>query len=262
MRIAIIGGGLAGLTAALRLSAREGAQVELLEASDRLGGQIQTELSAGYVIERGGEGFVARSEALPALARDLGMPETELVGQEILRSYGYDGRALSVLQPGEAATLLGFQVPQEELGKGIRSLRRGMGSLIWALAGNLQGRVAITLGTDVTAVAAQGARLRLRTAQGGELHADKVVVATPAVNAASLLAPLAGEAARALAQAPTLSSVTVELAFARDQIEHPLDGSGFVVALAAQQHGVRACTFTSSKFALRAPPGPVTLRVY
>jgi protoporphyrinogen/coproporphyrinogen III oxidase len=261
MRIAILGGGLAGLSAAFRLCDRH--QVRVLEAGDRLGGQIWTELDGGFVVERGAEGFVARSEAVPALARDLGMPEGELIGQSVMRSYGFDGGALSVLLPGEAATLLGFQVPREELGKGIRSLRRGMGSLVWALAGNLEGRAEIALGTRAVAVEAQrGGELAVRTASGETIAADAVIVATSAAAAAPLLEPLAGDAARALHAAPTVSSVTVELAFARDQVAHSLDGTGFVVALAAQEHGLRACTFTSAKFEDRAPPGKISLRVF
>lgn len=260
MRIAVIGGGLSGLTAALRLGAR--AEIRVLEAGDRLGGQIHTELDTGFVIERGAEGFVARSEAVPALVRDLGMPETELIGQSVLRSYGFDGHLLSALQPGEAAALLGFQVPKEELGRGIRSLRRGMGSLIWALAGNLQGRAAVELGARVTRLHARDASLALQTADGRSFEVDAAVVATPAAVAAPLLSELAGDAALALSAAKTLSSVTVELAFARDQIAHPLDGTGFVVALAAQRDGLRACTFTTSKFVDRAPPGQVSLRVF
>jgi oxygen-dependent protoporphyrinogen oxidase len=259
-RVVVVGAGLAGLTAAYRLGRDH--EVELLESSHRLGGQIHTELDAGFVIERGAEGFVARSEALPALARDLGLPEDELIGQTELRSYAYDGELLSLLEPGQAAKLLGFQVPEEQLGKGIRSLRRGMGTLINALAVQCGERAAITLGAQVTSVAADGAALVVHSASGRTHAADAVIVATSAAAAAALLAPFAGETARALAQAKVQSSVTVELAYARDAIAHALDGSGFVVAAAAQQQGLRACAFTSSKFAGRAPPGKVSLRLF
>jgi protoporphyrinogen/coproporphyrinogen III oxidase len=258
--VVVIGAGLAGLTAAYRLGAQH--EVLVLEAGNRLGGQIHTELDRGFVVERGGEGFVARSAAVPALAGDLGMPRTELIGQAQLRSYGYDGAELRELRPGEAATLLGFQVPQEELGKGIRSLRRGMGSLIWALAGNLGPRAAISLETPVAALETRGAELTVVAANGRTLPADGVVVATSAAAAAVLLDPIAGESARALAGAKVVSSVTVELAYPRDAIAHALDGSGFVVALSAQQQGLRACTFTSAKFIDRAPPDTASLRLF
>jgi oxygen-dependent protoporphyrinogen oxidase len=259
-RVVVVGGGLAGLAAAFRLGPSH--DVEVLESSHRLGGQIHTELDAGFVIERGAEGFVARSEALPALARDLDLPDDELIGQAELRSYAYDGEQLALLQPGEAAKLLGFQVPEEQLGKGIRSLRRGMGTLINALAVQCGERAAITLGAQVTSVTADGAALVVHSASGRTHAADAVIVATSAAVAAELLVPLAGETARALAQAKVQSSVTVELAYPRDAIGHALDGSGFVVAASAQQDGLRACAFTSSKFAGRAPPGKVSLRLF
>src|SRR3954462_12806696 len=107
-RVIIIGSGLAGLTAAFRLSPAW--QVVVLEATARFGGQIDTELSEGFVVERGAEGFVARSTAVPVLAADLGMPESELIGQATLRSFGFNGHALPALEPGEAARFLGFQV--------------------------------------------------------------------------------------------------------------------------------------------------------
>jgi oxygen-dependent protoporphyrinogen oxidase len=255
----IIGGGVAGLTAAFRLSDR---RPLLIEAEARSGGQVHTELADGFVVERGAEGFVARSQAIPNLVRELGMPDEELVGQAIFRSYGFDGERLVPLLPGQAAGFLGFQVPADDLGKGIRSLRRGMASLVWALCGNLDGRAELRLRTRALAVEPRGSGTRVRLESGVSLDADALVVATSAAAAASLLEPLAGEAARALSDPKTHSSVTVELAFERAMIEHPLDGTGFVVAPGAQRDGLRACTFTSSKFLDRAPGEKVSLRLF
>jgi len=261
-RIAVVGGGLAGLVAAFRL--RQAASVEVLEAGERFGGQIDTVLAEGFVVERGAEGFVARSSALPQLAEDLGMPPDALIDQATLRSYGYDAVQLSELQPGEAARFLGFQVAREDLGRGIRSLRHGMGSLIAALERALRAEPHATLraATQVRAIERAERGLQVVLADGTAVGADAVLVATQAVVAAELLASLAGEPARALRSAITSSSVTVELAYRRAAVPHALDGSGFVVALAAQQEGLRACTWSSSKFEGRAPPGKVALRAF
>ncbi len=259
MRVIVIGGGLAGLTCAARLA--EHRELTVIESRDRLGGQILTELSDGFVIERGAEGFVFRSEAVPRLAADQGMPD-ELIGQSVMRSYGFDGQALRELAPGEAATFLGFQVPKDDLGKGIRSLRRGMGSLIWALRGNLDGRVRVQTSTAAQRVEPTDDGARVLLPDGRSLDADAVVVATNARGAAVLLTDACGVPAAALDSAPTLSSVTVELAFERAAIEHALDGTGFVVALDAQRDGLRACTFTSAKFIDRAPPRKVSVRLF
>ena len=263
--IAIVGGGLAGLVAAYRL--RDQAAVQLLEASPRVGGQIDTLLADGFVVERGAEGFVARSTAVPALVTDLGLPPEAVVDQATLRSYGYDAVQLSSLQPGEAARFLGFQVSREDFGRGIRSLREGMGSAIAALERRLRGhpQVMVQTSSAVRAIERSGPGergLRIVRADGTAVFADALVLATPARVAADLLVPLAGATARALDAAVTSSSVTVELAYPRAAVQHALDGSGFVVALAAQQEGLRACTWSSSKFAGRAPADKVALRAF
>ncbi len=260
MRVIVIGAGLSGLTTAFRLAGRH--EVLVLEASVRSGGQILTAHERGFLIERGGEGFVARSAAVPALARDAGLPAGDVIGQAVLRSYGYDGEALHLLEPGQAASLLGFQVPQEELGKGIRTMLRGMGSLTAAREQQLRGRATIECGVQAASVERSGHGVAVVGADGSRREADAIVVATPAAAAAPLLRGLAGDAAAALAQAKTTSSVTVELAYPRAAIAHPLDGSGFVVALAAQRQGLRACTFSASKFEARAPSDMTSLRAF
>ena len=51
-RVVVIGGGIAGLTAAFRLQ-QAGASVFVLEAAGRPGGRLTTDTVDGYVIERG-----------------------------------------------------------------------------------------------------------------------------------------------------------------------------------------------------------------
>jgi oxygen-dependent protoporphyrinogen oxidase len=57
------------------------------------------------------------------------------------------------------------------------------------------------------------------------------------------------------------SSAVVTLGYARGQIAHALDGFGFVVPAAARLP-ILACSFSSVKFAGRAPEGQVLLRVF
>ena len=258
-KVIIVGGGIAGLTAAFRLCGD--AQVDVLEAAPSLGGQIRTELAAGFAIECGAEGFVFRSEAVPALAADLGMPDA-LMGQSVTQSYAFGDGGLRVLAPGEAAAFLGFQVPKADLGKGIRTFRRGMSSLIRALEGALRGRAKVQCGAIAKSIepSREGACVTLD--DGSRHEAELVIAATHARGAAALLAPRFGDAVAGLSAAPTLSSVTVELAFERAQVDHALDGTGFVVALDQQRDGLSACTFTSAKFADRSPPGKVSLRLF
>lgn len=263
----IIGGGLAGLTAALRLAeAAPDARITVVERAARFGGQIWTEQSGDVLVERGGEGFVFRSEAVPAIASAVGVAE-QLMGQAVFTSYGFGDGGLRALAPGEAATFLGFQVPREELGRGIRTLRGGMGTLVAGLVrAAQQAGVALQSGIAVASIEASASgALRARPVDGAPFDADAVAIATTAADAAGLLSafvPSERAALQALATAPTTSSVTVELELPRDAIAHPLDGTGFVVATAQQEHGLRACTFTTSKFEGRAPSERVLLRAF
>ena len=265
-RALVIGAGLSGLTTAL-YAARELEPNELLvvERAPRVGGQIWTDRSGELLVERGGEGFVFRSEAVPALAAEVGVAD-QLIGQAVFTSYGFGERGLAALAPGEAATFLGFQVPRGELGRGIRTLRSGMGSLVEAAARTLERRgVPVRTAVAVDGIAQTHGGLRVRCADGSAIDVRQVVVATNAASAARMLADLLPDAAsvlHALEHAATVSSVTVELAFDRAAIGHPLDGTGFVVAADLQEQGLRACTFTTSKFEGRAPRERVLLRAF
>ncbi|HEX7729190.1 MAG TPA: protoporphyrinogen oxidase [Terracidiphilus sp.] len=77
MRIAIIGGGVAGLAAAYELEkARRGGQAveyTLYEAGDRLGGVLATEVVNGAVLERGPDSFLSDKPAAAELCRELGL---------------------------------------------------------------------------------------------------------------------------------------------------------------------------------------------
>jgi oxygen-dependent protoporphyrinogen oxidase len=187
------------------------------------------------------------------------------VAQLLTDSYGFGAGGLVRLAPGEAARFLGFQVPAAELGHGIRSFRAGMQELTDALAHRLAGRAKLQLAAPVEALERAGSGWRLRGAALGEANGaafDQVILATSAAAAAHLLEPEFAADAAALARASTLSSLSVSLAFSREQLEHPLDGTGFVVAVEQQQQGFRACTFASSKLPERAPPGFALLRLF
>src|ERR1035441_2274901 len=81
-RIAIVGGGIAGLTAAYELArlARNGAPVEaiLFESSNRLGGLIETVREGGFTVEAGPDGWVSAKPWARELALELGL-EAELL---------------------------------------------------------------------------------------------------------------------------------------------------------------------------------------
>ncbi len=70
-RIAVVGAGISGLTAAYRL--RHSCDVTVFEASDRIGGQIQTEERGGLLLEWGPDSLVAHKPAGELLCRELGL---------------------------------------------------------------------------------------------------------------------------------------------------------------------------------------------
>jgi len=77
MRIAIIGGGIAGLAAAYELeqSRKSGKKVEytLFESHNRLGGSLSSEIVNGAVLERGPDSFLTEKPAAAELCRELGL---------------------------------------------------------------------------------------------------------------------------------------------------------------------------------------------
>ncbi|MGC2745568.1 MAG: protoporphyrinogen oxidase [Candidatus Angelobacter sp.] len=78
-RIAIIGGGIAGLSTAFYLekARRAGANLQwaLFEKSDRLGGVIQTERRDGFVIEAGPDSFLSIKPDASRLCQELGIDD-------------------------------------------------------------------------------------------------------------------------------------------------------------------------------------------
>lgn len=72
MRIAVIGAGFAGLAAADHLH-RNGADVAVFEARDRVGGRVWSQPFAGAIIERGAEFIMPGHDTLLGMAKRLGL---------------------------------------------------------------------------------------------------------------------------------------------------------------------------------------------
>ena len=95
--IAIVGAGIAGLHCAYRLRKR-GVRADVYEASDRLGGRIQTDRTSfpqGMHVELGGELIDSTHTTLQALARELGLTLLDYgATPPMLEFHGYVGGAL------------------------------------------------------------------------------------------------------------------------------------------------------------------------
>lgn len=76
-RVAIIGAGITGLTAAFRLEQR-GIPVTVYEAGDRVGGVIESVRQEGYLAEFGPNSLLETSHKISTLVRDLGLEPRRL----------------------------------------------------------------------------------------------------------------------------------------------------------------------------------------
>ncbi len=83
IKVAIVGGGISGLSAAFHLEKERanGAQLEykLFESAGRLGGSMYSEHIDGCVVEAGPDSFLSEKPAASVLAKDLGIAD-QLIG--------------------------------------------------------------------------------------------------------------------------------------------------------------------------------------
>jgi oxygen-dependent protoporphyrinogen oxidase len=82
--IAIIGGGLTGLTAAYCLKQR-GSRVVIYEAGDRIGGVVKSERRGGYLAELGPSSMSPPSPAVAALLHELGLDPSKVTASPAAR---------------------------------------------------------------------------------------------------------------------------------------------------------------------------------
>lgn len=255
MTVAVVGAGVAGLSAAWELQ-QTGADTILLDAGRRPGGMIVTERHDGFVVEGGPDGFLAAEPDIQDLARAVGIGD-RLVDQVARGSTLWTGRRLEPLAEGKAAELLGIQV-SANVG-GFRTFAGGMVEVVEALVARLAPRLRTTQGVTAVAPAQRGWRLSFTGASS--LDAEAVILAVPAWVAARLLAGLGVSAARALDTVLYAPSITASLAYRAEQLPGKLEGSGFVAAPDAGG-AVRACTYASRKYPQRAPQGFALLRAF
>ena len=96
-RIAVIGGGIAGVTAAWQLS-RASANFILFESSERLGGIIETVREQGFTIECGPDAWVTEKPWARALCGELGLADQVIASNDATRKTYIlrDGKLLAI----------------------------------------------------------------------------------------------------------------------------------------------------------------------
>lgn len=142
------------------------------------------------------------------------------------------------------------------------SFDRGMQTLVDELPLRLSGK-SVQLNSKVKSVQLDRSSggWTVNTESGLSLRADAVCMAVPTYLAARLLQETDFKLAKELESISYASTATVNLAYRRGDIPHPLDGFGFVVPF-IEKRSLIACTFSSIKFPGRAPNGSVLLRAF
>jgi protoporphyrinogen/coproporphyrinogen III oxidase len=122
MRIAIVGGGISGLSAAFALEQRRSAGQNLdfilFESSPRLGGVLRTEQVDGYVVEAGPDSFLSEKPWAADLCRALGIDD-QLIGSIDARRKTYILRAGRLVEIPDG---LMFMVPTKILPTALSEL--------------------------------------------------------------------------------------------------------------------------------------------
>ena len=137
------------------------------------------------------------------------------------------------------------------------SLPAGMTELVESLAGKL-GASTLQYNMAVQLIAGDGP-YTIQFEAGAAVEARAVIVATPAWAAANLIETIDVDLASMCRAIPYTSSATASFGLRRDQVRHPLDGTGFVVP-SSERRSVMAATWVSSKWPHRAPEGHVLIR--
>ncbi len=141
----------------------------------------------------------------------------------------------------------------------FKSLPGGLSEMVRALV-RVIGASNIRMGTEVASIHGRGP-FSVRARAGATFDARAVIVATPAFAAADLIEDRDRDLARRCRDIRYASSVTVALAFRRDAVSHPLNGSGFVVPR-GEKNGLLAASWLSSKWPDRAPDDRVLMRTF
>ena len=213
--------------------------------------------------------------------RRLGREVLERVAQPLIGGiYASDPEALSLaatmprfpdMERNHGSVILGSRQAQKR-----RAQAAGETGARWSLFVSIDGgmevlvrRIEEALGPGVARLDetvrelswnAEARRWRVDTGHGS-VEGDAVICTLPAFAAARALTTLDSELAGELGAIPFSSTATVNLAYRRSDIAHPLDGYGFVVPH-VERRKIMACTFSSVKYAGRAPEDTALLRCF
>ena len=144
-------------------------------------------------------------------------------------------------------------------GRRLISWRQGVGALPRALAARLG--PAIMTGIAVRRISPLVRGFRIDAGPAGAFDAEAVVVATQPHVAAGLIENMDADAAAAAGSIEAPPLAVVFLGYRREQVDHPLDGLGYLTAQ-GEGRALTGALFCSTMFEGRAPEDHVALAAY
>jgi oxygen-dependent protoporphyrinogen oxidase len=143
----------------------------------------------------------------------------------------------------------------------LMSFDQGVQTLADALASLLAD--GLHLNVSVDRIERRGDSYALQLSERGlreEMHADIVVLATPAYEAARILQPLDESLSYSLSSIPYSPITVAALGYDAETLGNPLDGFGFLIPR-GERRRILGALWDSSVFPNRAPEGKALLRV-
>ncbi len=177
---------------------------------------------------------------------------------EMEKAHGSIIKALRAQKKQAAQTSRDTSGPRYSL---FLSFKSGMQTLIDTLTQALSSSIRLDAKVEHIQQASDANRWHVSLANGEMLNAELLCIALPALQAAALIENIPSPLAAKLNTIPYASSATVNLAFHREDVTHPLDGMGFVVP-ATEDLSLIGCSFSSVKFENRVPTDHVLLRAF
>ena len=141
------------------------------------------------------------------------------------------------------------------------SFKLGMQTLIDTLAETLSDSIKLNTRVEHIQQNTSGTGWHVTLSTGETLNTELLCIALPAVQTSGLVRSVSNPLATKLNAIPYASSATINLAFRRSDVTHPLDGMGFVVP-ATENLSLIGCSFSSVKFENRAPEAHILLRAF
>ena len=134
----------------------------------------------------------------------------------------------------------------------------GAGALMTALADEVSASCRVVCGDPVQSITSTSDGVVVSSA-GVQHNFDTCVLALPAHAARAIVAADCPELAELLSRIPAVPVATVHLGYRRDQVEHPLNGFGFLT-VRGEDLRVLGVVFESSLWPNRAPDNAILVR--